>query len=77
MTLRRGSGVGMASRRLAAVSAVAAGLLATGNGGLNLAIANGGPGTGNGVVGAAAALVLGTIAVALGGMALARSRRTA
>jgi hypothetical protein len=29
------------------------------NGGLNLAIANGGPGTGNGVVGGAAASVLG------------------
>jgi hypothetical protein len=67
----------MASGRLAALAAVAAGLLATGNGGLNLAVANGGPGTGNGVVGAAAALVLETIAVALGGMALARSRRTA
>jgi len=46
------------------------------NGGLNLAIAKGGPGTGNGVVGAAAALVLGLIAMALGGLALARSRRT-
>jgi hypothetical protein len=47
------------------------------NGGLNLAIANGGPGTGNGVVGGAAAFVLGLIALALGGLALARSRRTA
>jgi hypothetical protein len=47
------------------------------NGGLNLAIANGGPGTGNGVVGAAAAFVLGLIALGIGRLALARSRRTA
>jgi hypothetical protein len=46
------------------------------NGGLNLAIATGGPGTGNGVVGGAVALVLGLIATVLGGLALARSRRT-
>jgi hypothetical protein len=44
--------------------------------GLNLAIATGGPGTGNGVVGGAAALVLGLIAAAIGGLALVRSRRT-
>jgi hypothetical protein len=56
--------------------ALVAGLIAVVNGGLNLAIANGGPGTGNGVVGGAAALVLGLIAMALGGLALARSRRT-
>jgi hypothetical protein len=55
---------------------LAAGLIALVNGGLNLAIATGGPGTGNGVVGAAAALVLGLIGMALGGLALARSRRT-
>jgi hypothetical protein len=47
------------------------------NGWLNLAIANGGPGTGNGVVGGAAAFVLGLIALALGGLALARSCRSA
>ena len=52
-----------------------AGLIAAVNGGLNLAMATGGPGTGNGVVGGAAALVLGLIAVALSGLALARSRR--
>jgi hypothetical protein len=45
------------------------------NGGLNLAVANGGPGTGNGVVGGAAAFVLGLIGMALGGLVLARSRR--
>jgi hypothetical protein len=62
---------------LKAIVGVAAGLVAAVNGGLNLAVANGGPGTGNGVVGAAAAFVLGLIAVAIGGLALARSRRTA
>jgi hypothetical protein len=57
--------------------ALASGLIASVNGGLNLAIATGGPGTGNGVVGAAAAFVLGLLAIALGGVALARSRRIA
>jgi hypothetical protein len=42
-----------------------------------LAVARGGPGTGNGVVGGAAAFVLGVIAVAIGWVALARSRRSA
>jgi hypothetical protein len=42
-----------------------------------LAIANGGPGTGNGVVGGAAAFVLGLIALVLGGLAVARCHRTA
>jgi hypothetical protein len=51
------------------------GLIAAVNGGLNLAVANGGPGTGNGVVGGAAAVVLGLIGVAIAGLALARSSR--
>jgi hypothetical protein len=58
-----------------AIVALVAGPIAAANGGLNLALATGGPGTGNGVVGAAGALVLGLIAMALGGLALARSRR--
>ena len=61
----------------AAIVALVAGLMAALNGGLNLAVATGGPGTGNGVVGGAAAFVLGLIALALGGLALARYRRTA
>ena len=65
------------SGRLGAIVALVAGLIAVVNGGLNLAIAHGGPGTGNGVVGGAAAFVLGIIAVALGGLALTRRRRTA
>jgi hypothetical protein len=54
-----------------------AGFIAAVNGGLNLAVANGGPGTGNGVVCGAAAFVLGLIGMAIGGLALARSGRTA
>ena|ERR1041385_3380204 len=57
-----------------AITALVLGPIAALNGGLNLAIANGGPGTGNGVVGGAAAFVLGLIALALGGLALARRR---
>ena len=44
-------------------------------GGLLLATADGGPGTGNGVVGAAVAVVLGLIAMVEGGSFLTRSRR--
>lgn len=62
---------------LGASVALVAGLIAVVNGGLNLAIANGGPGTGNGVVGGAGALVLGLIAVAEGGLVLARNVRSA
>ena len=60
-----------------ALAALAVGLVAAVNGALNVAVANGGPGTGNGVVGGAAALVLGLIAAAIGGLGLARSRRIA
>jgi hypothetical protein len=73
---RRAGGLSTAPERLAIV-AFAAGLVAVINGGLNLAVATGGPGSGNGVVGAAAALVLGLIALTLGGLGLARRRRTA
>ena len=60
--------------RRGAIVALVLGPIASLNGGLNLAVANGGPGTGNGVVGGAAAFVLGLIALALGGLALARRR---
>jgi hypothetical protein len=63
--------------RRGAIVALVAGPIAGINGGLNLAVATGGPGTGNGVVGGAAAFVLGLIALALGAVALTRSRRTA
>jgi hypothetical protein len=74
---RPSSRFGTASGRLGAIVALVAGLIAVVNGVLNLAVATGGPGTGNGVVGGAAAFVLGLIALALGGVALARHRRTA
>ena len=63
--------------RSGSIVALVAGLIAGINGGLNLAVATGGPGTGNGVIGGAAAFVLGLTAMALGGVALARSRRSA
>src|SRR5262249_15032859 len=69
--------VSTASARREAILALVAGLIAAANGVLNLAVASGGPGTGNGVVGGAAAFVLGVIAMAIGGLALARSRGTA
>ncbi|MFJ8554199.1 DUF6223 family protein [Streptomyces sp. NPDC093676] len=65
------------SGKRGAVVALVSGLIAVLNGALNLAVADGGPGTGNGVVGGALALVLGLVAMALGGLALARSRRAA
>lgn len=71
---------GMALTRRAtrlAIMAMIAGLIAAISGGLVLAIANGGPGTGNGVVGGAAAVVLGIAAVALGGFAMSRARTIA
>ncbi|MCC6456930.1 MAG: hypothetical protein IT328_18385 [Caldilineaceae bacterium] len=56
--------------------ALVAGLIAVLNGGLNLVVANGGPGTGNGVVGAAGVVVLGLIAMVVGGLGMTRSRST-
>jgi Family of unknown function (DUF6223) len=64
----------IACGRLGAIAALVAGLIAVVNGGLVLAIANGGPGSGNGVVGGAAALVLGLIDMVLGGLAMGRRR---
>ena len=63
--------------RLGAIVALVSGPVAAINGGLVLAVANGGPGSGNGVVGGAGALVLGVIGMALGALALRRSRRVA
>ena len=68
--------IGNGGRR-GAIVALVLGPLAAVNGGLVLAIADGGPGSGNGVVGAAAALVLGLIATIVGGLATARSHRVA
>lgn len=63
--------------RLGVVVALAAGLLAVINGALVLTVANGGPGSGNGVVGGAGALVLGVIGMIMGALAFNRSHRRA
>ncbi|MEV4176627.1 DUF6223 family protein [Nonomuraea sp. NPDC049709] len=60
-----------------AVVALAAGLACTVIGGLVVAAAEGGPGTGYGIVGGYVDLVVGPIAMVAGALALARSRRTA
>lgn len=57
-----------------AIAAMIAGLIGAINGGLVLAVANGGPGSGNGVIGGAAAFVLGMAAVTLGGFTVSRAR---
>jgi len=62
------------ARRLAAVPLVL-GAIGLAGGGAVLAAAEGGPGTGYGVVGAGASVVLGLASALLGGLALARSRR--
>ena len=46
-------------------------------GGFVVATADGGPGTGNGIVGGYAAVTIGLIATILAGLAWARSRRMA
>ncbi|HEY5848464.1 MAG TPA: DUF6223 family protein [Microlunatus sp.] len=55
--------------------ALAAGLAGTVVGGLVVAAADGGPGTGYGIVGGWLALAIGLIGLVLSGLALARSRR--
>src|SRR4030095_1101554 len=75
LALRQSAGRGGNGNGRMAILALMVGLIAAVNGGLNLAIAKGGPGSGNGVIGGAAALVLGLIAMTLGGLALARPRR--
>lgn len=63
--------------RIGVIVALTAGVVAVINGALVLAVANGGLGSGNGVVGGAVALVLGLIGMIIGGLALSRSRRRA
>jgi len=58
------------------VAALALGAISLVLGGLFLAAADGGPGTGNGVVGSFVAIVLGPTAMVLGGLARARRRET-
>lgn len=73
--LRRSAAPISGKWRKGAIVALVTGLLAAANGALNLAVATGRLGSGNGVVGGAAALVLGLIGMSLGGRAVARFRR--
>ena len=57
------------------IVAIVTGLMAVIGSVLNLATANGGPGSGNGVIGSAQALVLGLTGMFFGGLAMVRSRR--
>jgi hypothetical protein len=57
------------------IVAIFIGLIAVIGAGLNLAAANGGPGSGNGVLGSAQALVLGLVGMFLGGWTLIRFRQ--
>jgi hypothetical protein len=70
-TLARSAGPAGARRRRA-IFALAAGLLGIVIGGLVVATADGGPGSGSGVVGGFAALALGLLATVLGSVVLAR-----
>jgi hypothetical protein len=60
------------SSRTGATVALVAGLTGVVNGVVNLAVADGGLGTGNGVAGGAIALVLGLVGAVLGGVAALR-----
>ncbi|WP_309234403.1 DUF6223 family protein [Nocardia sp. XZ_19_385] len=60
----------------AARAALALGLISTVAGTLFAITADGGPGTGNGILGAWAAIALGLIAMILGGLTLSRARRS-
>ena len=71
--LRSARGTG----RGAAIAALALGAISAIVGGVHAANAAGGLGTGNGLGGGVVAMMVGLIGVALGGLALARSRRTA
>jgi len=71
---RSARGVGDNGRRGAVVAQVA-GAVSVVVGALNLAVATGGPGTGNGVIGGAAAIGFGLVAVVLGALTVVRARR--
>jgi len=62
--------------RNGAVLALASGGIAAISGAANLVVADGGPGTGNGVVGGGLAIIFGLIASVLGSRVLRRSRHT-
>ncbi|MFD6069625.1 DUF6223 family protein [Amycolatopsis lurida] len=63
--------------RRGAFVALTAGLIGMAGGGYVVAAAEGGPGTGYGIVGGFVALVIGLLAATLGWLALSRARRAA
>ena len=69
------SSISIPNRKYGTIVVIVTGLIAVIGGVLNLATANGGPGSGNGVLGSAQALVLGLTGIFLGGFAIARFRR--
>jgi len=73
--LRRSSGYTSSKLKIRSTVAIAAGLIAMVSGALNLALATGGPGSGNGVIGGAAAVVLGLFAIVLGAIAFNRYKK--
>ncbi|MBX6385889.1 MAG: hypothetical protein IRZ07_23435 [Microbispora sp.] len=76
LALRSAGRVRIGNARVGAFGALAAGLVGTVIGGLVVAAAEGGPGTGYGIVGGYFALVVGPAAMVVGTLALTRSRRT-
>lgn len=70
-----GLALARAARTWRAVVALTTGMAGVVVGGLVVVAADGGPGTGYGIVGGFMALVVGLIAMVLGGLALARVRR--
>lgn len=75
--LARSGRLGNPNGNRGALVALVAGLAGMVTGGLVVAAAEGGPGTGYGIVGGFAALAVGLIAALLGGLALLRTRRIA
>ena len=74
LALARSRRIGTGNEGRGAILALVAGLAGAAIGGLVVAAAEGGPGTGYGIVGGFVALAVGLIAMILGGLALARSR---
>ncbi|GLY70999.1 DUF6223 family protein [Amycolatopsis taiwanensis] len=75
LALARSRRVGARPGKRGAMVALVAGLACLVIGGVVVAAADGGPGTGYGIVGGFVDLVVGLIATVLSGLALARSRR--
>ncbi|WP_454320479.1 DUF6223 family protein [Streptomyces phaeoluteigriseus] len=71
---RAGGRISIGTARTGGLSAIAVGIVGTGLAVLHLATSSGGPGTGNGLVGAVVAVPLGLGGVFLGRRALTRLR---